>query len=119
MIVVEILISHVTPTGNAGNIVEYGSLVMHALIDRSKIRKHVLQLLPGTDANSKIRIVNSDMHVRMAGQQQQRPVLRIDEQVVDEHSYSYAPLGRAQQLLGGQNADVVSTPDEILNVDGS
>ena len=44
--------------------------------------------------------------------------MRVDKEIVNQHPHRHAALCRAQQLFGGEDADVVSTPDEILHVDG-
>ena len=118
MIVVEVFVGHIAAAGNAGNAVEYRGLVVHALVDGAKSGNGILEALPETDAHRDIRVVDSNLHIGMSGQQQQRPVLGIDQKVVDDNANAYAALGCAQQLLGGENADVVGAPDEVLNIDG-
>ena len=54
----------------------------------------------------------------MRGQQEQRIVIGIDQQVVNEHADGNSALGCAKQTLGGENTDIVSAPDEVLDVDG-
>jgi hypothetical protein len=54
---------------------------------------------------------------RVLGQRQQRAVRRVDQQVVDQHAHLHAALGRTQQRLGREDADVVGAPDEVLHLD--
>ena len=75
---------------------------MHALIHGTKARNRVFHLAPKADANGKIWIVDTDLYIRVRRQQQQCPVLGINQ-----HADSDTPLGRTQQLLGRQDTDIV------------
>ena len=114
---VEVLVCHVATASDSDDSIENRRLVMHALIYLAKLGQGIFKTRPKTDPDRKIRVVDSDLRVGVRRQQQQRPSLRIDQQVVDKHSHGYAALSRAKQLLGGQDADIVGAPDEILHVD--
>ena len=67
MIVVEVFIGHIAATGDAGYAVEYRGLVVHALVDCAKLGDGILQALPKSDANRDVRVVDSNLHIRMSG----------------------------------------------------
>jgi len=89
---------------------------VHALVDRPKAGKQVPRFAQYTLPDVDVRVVDADVDVRMRGEQQQRFVLRVDQEVVDEYPHAHVPFGCRQQLLGGEYADVVGAPDKILNV---
>ena len=52
-------------TGDTCDTVEDGGLVVHALIDFAKTCHSILESLPESDADGDIRIINSNLHVRV------------------------------------------------------
>lgn len=117
MIEVEVFGCHVATAGNTCDTVEDGGFVVHALVDAAELQQRVFELLPGAHAHHELRVVDADLHVRMCGQQQQRSIFRVDDEVVDEHSNRHTAFCGGQQLFGGEDADVVGAPDEVLHID--
>ncbi len=117
VVVVEVLGRHVAPAGDGDLAVHHQRLVVHALVDAAEVREHVLQALLQRHADGGLRVVDADVDQRMPRQRQQRLVRRVDQQVIDDHAHSHAPIGRTQQRLRGQDADVVGAPDEVLHLD--
>ena len=116
---IEILVRHVPATRDAGDIIEDGGLVMHALVDSAKVRECVAHAFPETYADRQVGVIDTNVHVLMRRQDKQCLAFCINQRVINQHSDSYATFRCTQEALGSERADIVGAPDEILNVDSA
>ena len=116
IVVVVILIRHIPPPGDASQPIKQCGLVMHALIDGTKVFHQVTQSLQHARTHRVLRVVYTDMNICVGSKRKQCVMFRIDHQVVDNDPHPYTPVCSTQQGLTCQCANVIRAPDKILNI---
>ena len=117
LVVVEVFSRHVATACDADLAVDDQRLVVHPLVDRAKVGQHIECAGQQRHADRGLGVVDADVDRRMLGQGQQGFVGRVDHQIIHQHAHAYATIGRAQQRLCREDADVIGAPDEVLHLD--
>ena len=122
LIHVVVFIGHIAAPEDGQAAIDDEGLVVHAPIEAREIAQRandLSQLAQGIQTQGAHRIVEADLDLGVIVQQGQKTGIGVEGDLVDDDPYPHPPFRRPQEALGGDLADVVLVPDEVLGIDGA